>query len=390
MVRLAIDDVGGGDYRGSFRIPYPAGRPRSSRSRRPTLNPEARRRYLKLIRGESTGPAAGLGRAVLSAAGFGYAAAMRARNRAFDAGWKATHRASVPVISVGNLTLGGTGKTPMVEWLARRARRDGTRVAILSRGYGAAEGVNDEGRVLEENLPDVPHLQGPDRVELARIAVEELESQLLLLDDGFQHRRLARDLDVVMLDALDPFGLGRVFPRGLLREPIAGLKRAGLVVLSRADLVDADRRTAIRAEAERRAGPIAWVEARHQPIDLIDGDGQSEPIGDLSGRKVLAFCGLGNPDGFRKTLDRLGIKRLGFQTFPDHHAYTRDDVDGLIADVRSLGADLVLTTQKDLVKVRIASIGPAPLRALRIGLAIQEGAQIMEDALAPILGACRQ
>ena len=126
----------------------------------------------------------------------------------YDRGWLRSHAATVPVVSVGNLTLGGTGKTPMVEWLARWFRRHGVRVAILSRGYGHTGGLNDEGRVLEENLPDVPHLQSPDRVAQSRVAVVELETEVIVLDDGFQHRRLRRDLDVVLLDALEPFGLG--------------------------------------------------------------------------------------------------------------------------------------------------------------------------------------
>ena len=133
-------------------------------------------------------------------------------------GWLKSQRARVPVVSVGNLTLGGTGKTPMVEWLARWFRGHQVRVAILSRGYGHTGGMNDEGRVLEENLPDVPHLQDPDRVALAEAAVLELETELIVLDDGFQHRRLARDLDVVLLDALEPFGLSQMFPRGLLQR----------------------------------------------------------------------------------------------------------------------------------------------------------------------------
>src|SRR5262245_17167980 len=198
------------------------------------IDPEA---FLRLVRGQIRGPAAAVARLGLGAVSGLYCLGVSARNAAYDWGWKTAHRAAVPVVSVGNLTLGGTGKTPMVEWVARWFRGRGARVAILSRGYGQAEGLNDEGRVLEENLPDVPHFQGADRVELARIAVEESESQVLVLDDGFQHRRLARDLDIVLLDALEPFGLGRLFPRGLLREPVSSLRRAGLVVLSRADLV---------------------------------------------------------------------------------------------------------------------------------------------------------
>ena len=145
--------------------------------------------FLRLVRGETRGVVAGAARFGLSAASGLYRPAVAARNLAFDRGWKPSHRAGVPVVSVGNLTLGGTGKTPMVEWIARWYRSRGVRVAILSRGYGQSGEMNDEGRVLEENLPDVPHLQGADRVDLAGRAAEELESELLVLDDGFQHRR---------------------------------------------------------------------------------------------------------------------------------------------------------------------------------------------------------
>ena len=340
--------------------------------------------FLRLIRGQARGPMAAAARSGLSAAAILYGLAAAGRNRAFDRGRKVAHRAVVPVVSVGNLTLGGTGKTPMVEWVARSLRRRNLRVAILSRGYGQAEGMNDEGRVLEDNLPDVPHLQGADRVALARIAVEELESQMLVLDDGFQHRRLARDLDIVLLDALDPFGLGRLFPRGLLREPVASLRRAGVVVLSRADLVDPPARAAIRAEAERRAGPLRWAEARHAPLDLADENGAITPLDRLAGARVAAFCGIGNPEGYRRTLAKLGVEPVGFRAFPDHHPYRAHDVADLAAWARGLGADLALTTQKDSVKLRTPTLGEIPLFALRIGLEVIAGAPILEDALAAI------
>lgn len=325
-----------------------------------------------------------LARLGLGGAAGAYRLGAGARNLAFNRGWKASYRAGVPVISVGNLTLGGTGKTPMVEWIGRWFRARGVRVAILSRGYGDASGMNDEGRVLEENLPDVPHLQGGDRVALARVAVEELESEVLILDDGFQHRRLARDLDVVLLDALEPFGLGRIFPRGLLREPVSSLRRSGVVVLSRADLVDDSIRVAIKARAERAAGPLRWVMARHAPLDLIDSAGGTYPLTELQGRKVGAFCGIGNPEGFRRTLAGLGIEMVGFRSFSDHHPYGAADVADLAGWLRSSGADLALTTQKDSVKLRAAGLGPVPLRALRIGLDLFDGAETLDDAL----GAC--
>jgi tetraacyldisaccharide 4'-kinase len=341
--------------------------------------------YLRLIQGRTHGLPAALARAALSSAAIGYRAAIAVRNGGYNRGWLKVHRAGVPVVSVGNLTVGGTGKTPMVEWVARWYRRHEKRVVILSRGYRQVQGLNDEGRVLEENLPDVPHLQDADRVRSAQIAVEELEAELLVLDDGFQHRRISRDLDLVLIDALDPFGTGRLLPRGLLREPLASLRRADLVVLSRADLVAPSERAAIRAEAERRAGSIRLIEARHAPLDLVDAEGEASSLDSLAGRRVAAFCGIGNPEGFRRTLAPLCSSLCDLLIFPDHHDYTAADVDSLADWAREREANLVLTTQKDLVKLRSAQLGPVPLRALRIGLEIVAGEDVMDDALARLL-----
>jgi tetraacyldisaccharide 4'-kinase len=338
--------------------------------------------FRRLVRGESRGVVSAVARAGLSVLASGYNVGASVRNVAYDRGWKPAHRASVPVVSVGNLTLGGTGKTPMVEWISRWFRQRAVRVAVLSRGYGGAQGMNDEGLVLEENLPDVPHLQGPDRVMLARTAVEELTSEVLVLDDGFQHRRLARNVDLVLLDALDPFGGGRLFPRGFLREPVRSLRRADVVVLSRADLVDPEARTAIRSDAEKHADrDLEWVEARQAPRDLVDGAGESWPLSGLVHARVAAFCGIGNPEGFRRTVDSVGATIVAFRAFPDHYPYTRTDVSRLAAWVRESGADLALTTQKDLVKLRTSDLGQVPLRALRIEIEITEGAARLEAAL---------
>jgi tetraacyldisaccharide 4'-kinase len=346
--------------------------------------------YLDLIRGRRSGVAAFLARSGLQVAASGYGFVVRARNFGFDRGWLATHRPTVPVVSVGNLTLGGTGKTPMVEWVARWFRQRGVRVAILSRGYGQQSGLNDEGRLLEENLPDVPHFQDADRVALARIAVEETEAELLVLDDGFQHRRLARDVDLVLLDALEPFGLGHLFPRGLLREPVRGLRRATVAVLSRADLVDRADRAALRAQAKRIAGPLAWIEARHAPVCLVDDHGNTWPLADLKGMAVAAFCGIGNPEAFRRTVVPLCRELLDQRIFPDHHSYSLSDVRELERWSESLGANLVLTTQKDLVKLRASVLGPAPLRALRIGFEVMEGGAILDDVLARLVPESRR
>ena len=157
-------------------------------------------------------------RLLLHAAEVPYALVVGWRNRRFDRHPERVFRVAVPVISVGNLTTGGTGKTPLVEWLARWFRAAGVRVTLISRGYAAEKGArNDEAMELEQRLPDVPHLQNPDRVQAARIAVEELDCQLIILDDAFQHRAIARDLDIVLIDATEPFGYGHLLPRGLLR-----------------------------------------------------------------------------------------------------------------------------------------------------------------------------
>ena len=356
--------------------PFPAGADR--------LKPIDEDNFLQLIRGQTRGPAASLARLGLGLCSTVYGVAAVCRNMAYDRGWKRSQRAAVPVISVGNITLGGTGKTPMVEWIARWYRRRGVRVVLISRGYGHAGGINDEGMVLEENLPDVPHLQHPDRVKLATVAEIELEAELIILDDGFQHRRLARDLDLVMLDALDPFGLGKLFPRGLLREPIRSLRRASAVILSRADLLEPSQCELIRRSAACAAPALPLIETRHAPIDLIDGEGRTYPLDELAGKEVSAFCGIGNPEGFRRTLAPLCSRILDLKVFPDHHLYAAGDVRLLTAWADKMRPDLALTTQKDLVKLRTATLGRVPLRALRIGLEITDGLEALERILEPL------
>lgn len=330
-----------------------------------------------LIRGERRGPVAMLARGGLRLASWPYGLGTWTRNWLFDRGWKAIHRTTVPVISVGNLTLGGTGKTPCVEYVARFYRDLGFQVTILSRGYGSQSGRNDEAMVLEENLPDVPHLQDPDRVAAAQRAVEELESELLVLDDGFQHRRLHRDLDIVLIDTTRPPTRDHWFPRGTLREPSSGLRRAGAVVLTRCDQVSGDEVEAIREWlAQRLPGkPVATTE--HRPTDLIGGP-EAEPVEWLRDREVAAFCGIGNPSAFRCTLERLGAVVQSFRCFPDHHVYTRADVDELSGWAPGLP---LVTTQKDWVKLWVAELGGRPLRAVRIGLSFRDGQEAFDQAL---------
>jgi tetraacyldisaccharide 4'-kinase len=338
--------------------------------------------FHELVSGQRRGLGATLLRTGLSAASVPYGLAVRTRNWLFHCGWKRVHRAAVPVVSVGNLTLGGTGKTPTVEYIARFLRRMDKRVAILSRGYGAEQGRNDEALVLEENLPDVPHLQGANRVELAQIAAEELESEALLLDDGFQHRRLHRDLDIVLIDATNPWGFNRLFPRGLLREPKSSLRRADVVIMTRCDLVSVERVNAIKNEVDRLAPGKEIVESVHAPTCLVN-ENEEAPLSLLNEHPVVAFCGIGNPEAFRATLAACGVAHVAaFVPFPDHHRYTRPDVDRLRTWAESLPADaIVVTTQKDLVKLRLKELSDRPLWALQIALTPTRGQDVLDRML---------
>lgn len=351
--------------------------------RRRRINAES---WHALVGGERRGPLATASRVGLRVASWPYGLAARARNGAFDRGWKRVHRAAVPVVSVGNLTLGGTGKTPCVEWVARFFRTRDVRVTILSRGYGSAAGRNDEAMVLEENLPDVPHLQGADRVALAATAVEELEAELLVLDDGFQHRRLHRDLDVVLIDATRPPTRDYLFPRGTLREPASGLRRAGAILLTRCDQVPASEVEAIRAWLDRRFPAVPVATTEHRPTELVGSDGATAAVESLAGKAVGAFCGIGNPAAFRRTLEALGASVADFRAFPDHHAYTRDDVNDLTRWAESLPANAVIaTTQKDWVKLRVPALAGRPLWAVRVGLTFRAGEAAFAAVLARVL-----
>jgi tetraacyldisaccharide 4'-kinase len=315
-----------------------------------------------------------------------YSWAVARRNRQYDRGRKVVERVGVPVISVGNLTLGGTGKTPLVEWLARWVRQRDVRVAIVSRGYGAKAGArNDEALELAQKLPDVPHVQNPNRVAAARTAIAEAGCQLILLDDAFQHRRIHRDLDIVLVDALEPFGYGHLFPRGMLREPLLSLARADVIGLSRASLIDANERKRIQSLARRHAPNALWIECHHAPRGLRSAAGEIAELSFVADRSIAAFCGIGNPDGFRRTLDQCGYKVTAFREFPDHFAYDPADVDSLAAWASKLPVEAIVCTQKDLVKIGVDRLGEKPLWAVVIGLEISLGQAEFEARLQKLL-----
>jgi tetraacyldisaccharide 4'-kinase len=345
----------------------------------PMLGPTG---FRDLVSGRRRGAGASALRGMLRAAEVPYAAAVDWRNRLYDRGHATVHRAGVPVVSVGNLTLGGTGKTPMVKWLAQRLQKQGLRVAIVSRGYGSnGDAQNDEALELRQALGDVPHVQNPDRVAAAENAISQFGSQVIVLDDGFQHRRLARDLDIVLLDALEPFGYDHVFPRGTLREPSIGLERAHVVCLSRSDAISPRQRNAIRDRVRQLAPGAAWCECTHAASGLIDTTGHLHALAELVGRRVAAFCGIGNPAGFRHTLDGTGCQIVAWREFPDHHAYRPEDLAAVDRAAADSNAEFIVCTHKDLVKLTKEWIADRPVLALAIEMRFLTGQELLETAL---------
>lgn len=337
-------------------------------------------RLIEILSGERRGLSAALSRLLLAGLSAPYGIAVSARNLAYDRGWLTTHRAAVPVLSVGNLTTGGTGKTPFTAYLARQLQTRGLHPGLLSRGYRSLDGVeNDEKRVLDRLCPGVPQVQNPDRVAGAERAVRELGSNVLILDDGLQHRRLQRDVDIVLIDALRPWGFGRLLPRGLLREPVAGLRRADLIVITRADLVPAARLADLR-RGIAAITPAPVVEVAFEPGMLIDSEGCETPLSSLAGRVSRAFCGIGNPEGFAATLRSAGIA-AELEAFPDHHHYTTEDFDRLRQQAESSGAAALVTTLKDLVKLPSDWLGGVPVLAVDQRVRVLHGAPELERLL---------
>jgi tetraacyldisaccharide 4'-kinase len=329
---------------------------------------------------------------VLSVGSWGYALVMSLRNLAYQRHWLTVHQVPAPVISLGNITTGGTGKTPTAAWLANWLVSAGYRPGLLSRGYRSLKSDaqaeapvgNDEKMVLDRLCPDVPHLQQRDRVASGRRLVQEFGCNVLILDDGFQHRRLHRNLDVVLIDALQPWGFDHVLPRGLLRERKSGLRRADLVVITRADQCSPDDRQSLKAELKRLRGTSDCVEIAFAPTRLIGLDGTTQLVNWAASQPALAFCGIGNPDGFRRTLSTLGVT-ADLKVFPDHHHYQACDLVTLAEQARSFSADVVLTTLKDLVKIHPDHWQGPPLYAVEIGVQFLSGQELLEQQLKSVL-----
>ena len=340
-----------------------------------------RRYYLSVISGQRRGPGAALVRGLLWAGTFVYAALHKSRQVLYRIGLLRSFKFPCPVVSVGNITAGGTGKTPLVEYLARWFARKNFRTAVLARGYGRVDGggPDDEDLISEMELENVVRLAGRDRVVQARRALSDYRAQLLVLDDGFQHYRIQRTLDIVTIDATNPFAGGRLIPRGLLREGPAALRRADLVVLTRTDQASPSELEALR----RRVGPA--VETVHKPVHVRSlGNRKRYGIDWLRGRPVYAFCGVGNPEAFRRTLDSIGAQVVKFRAFPDHHPYTAPDLRRLNAEAQEFMAEALLTTEKDAARLNAEGFD-LPLTALRVEIEITRNEELLEERLLDVV-----
>ena len=361
--------------------------------------------YRKLICGEKAGLGAAVARPLLRAAAAGYRVIVAVRNFLYSRNWLKTHRVDAAVFSIGNITVGGTGKTPLVVWLCNtisqksKIKNQKCGCAILTRGYKANQksktknqNYGDEVQILAECCPEAKVIVNPNRVAAATEAVNKFGAKALIMDDGFQHRRLHRDIDIVTIDATCPFGCGGVLPAGLLREPVTALKRADAVVITRCDQVCETE----LSETEKRLRQINpdMIIARsvHKPICARFADGREIGIEQLKGKRVFAFCGIGNPQAFSGTIKNIGAEAVGFKIYDDHYHYTIEDIAYIEEQAGRVKAELVLTTQKDWTRIigdfrfPISDFqSPIPFAYLAIELKFISGedkiTQLLEDTL---------
>jgi tetraacyldisaccharide 4'-kinase len=377
--------------------------------------------YRNLISGRSTGLPAALLRFSMGVAATGYSLIVRLRNFLYSKRYLEIHTADVPVISIGNITAGGTGKTPLVIWICNtinkisKIKNQKCGVAILTRGYKAAQNLKlktqnyvDEPAIFAESCPQAKVIVNPSRAEAAAEAVDKFGAKVLIMDDGFQHRRLHRDLDIVTIDATCPFGYGKLLPAGLLREPVSSLKRANAVVLTRCDQVSESELGQIEKELQLINPDMVITRSIHSPIcvkylkplEIIDSRlrGNDRGIMDsrlrgndnferLKGKKVFAFCGIGNPDAFLSTIKDAGANLVGSKIYSDHYHYTNADFDDIHSEANRSGTDLILTTQKDYTQYAICNARyEIPFAYLAVEIKFVAGEdklkQLIEDALA--------
>ena len=312
-------------------------------------------------------------------------------------GYVAKNQKRLPhhVISIGNITLGGTGKTPATIALAREAKLRGYRPCILTRGYkGKAEGpcfvsrgeglllnaeeAGDEAVLMAEKLKDIPVVKGKNRYEAGMFALSSLPSALrpdmFLLDDGFQHWALFRDKDIVLIDSSVPFGNRRLLPLGTLREPVKEIKRADIISITKTDRNKDQHITANDLIKELKTyNPHAPIFlADHKPSAFVAAKGELVADQVADGKTVFAFCGIGNPQSFRKTLLSAGLQIKGFLAYRDHHRYRTGDIQSIKDNAERTGSEWIVTTEKDIMRLRGFNM-PENLVSLAIEFAVDEG-----------------
>jgi tetraacyldisaccharide 4'-kinase len=354
-------------------------------------------RYIEALKGEADAPPYFF---ALYPPGWAYCGLMRARALMYRSGLFRTRRLPCKVVSVGNLTAGGTGKTPMVVYLCRRMMEMGLSVAVLTRGYkGRKEGetlivsdgkgavvdqmeCGDEPALISRLVPGVPVVMGSDRYGAGMLAVERFTPDVVVLDDGFQHMALERDLDILLMDALHPFGNGKVVPAGYLREPSSAAARADIVVLTRSDRVSNAGIDSARRAASDASGGRPVVTAVHAPGGLKNvWSGEDIKPEYLANKSVFAFAGIADPASLTLILKSLGAKIAGLKGFPDHYVYKEVDLASLTGTAFAAGADLLITTEKDAVKLN--SLPKPDMEAFAVGveLVITGGEDVLDGLL---------
>ncbi len=318
-----------------------------------------------------------------------YGSVIRFRLLLYALGILPKKRVDCRVISIGNITVGGTGKTPMTIYLAEQWRKRGAAVGIVSRGYGrkkkdpvivvsdgvnlheTAEAVGDEPVLMAKCLCDIPIVVAADRHRGCQLLLNDFKVDLILLDDGFQHIRMYRDFNILLIDAENPFGNKHLLPRGFLREPVSEIGRADCIVITRADL--SGNLSLLSTQLDYFGLPV--LKSRFQSNALLDlSTGILHPLDMIKNRPILAFCGIGNPTAFFKQLVDLGAELRKTKVFQDHHHYEVADLLSLIKHAGKIGINWVVTTEKDAVKIKAlkgADFGASPacqFFALRIGV----------------------
>jgi tetraacyldisaccharide 4'-kinase len=335
------------------------------------------RTYLRIISGEATGLIGEAVRWALTVLSWPYSATVRVRNHLYTTGRLKTYAVGVPVICVGNLTTGGTGKTPLVVWLCRYLQGKEICCSILTRGYKTQKGeASDEPALLAAQCPGAAVVVNPNRVAGAAEAICHHDAQVIIMDDGFQHRRLSRDLDIVAIDATRTFGYGRLLPAGLLREPVTGLRRAHAVVLTRCDQVSAATLQRIEEDLRRIHPDLVVARSIHAPVGIRTLTGTGIEVAQLRGQRIFAFCGIGNPPSFFHTVEHAGGVLVGSAAYDDHYRYAGRDLERIYRKAAGRKASLILTTQKDWTKIApLASPGEPRLACLAVELQITAGAE---------------